>query len=67
MDGDAEIGARYRKRAAEVRAIAETLEDEQAKKTLIQVAIDYEQMARALNEASKAGQMRVLKPPPRMP
>jgi hypothetical protein len=57
MDGDEQIAARYQKRAAEVRAIAETLTDK-AKKTLIAVAADYEQMARALNETAKAGQMR---------
>ena len=58
MDGDEQIAARYRKRAAEVRAIAETLTDENAKKTLIAVAADYEQMARALNETALAGRMR---------
>jgi hypothetical protein len=58
MDGDEQIAARYRKRAAEVRAIAETLTDEKARKTLIAVAGDYEQMARALSEAGRAGQMR---------
>ena len=58
MDGDAELAARYRKRAAEVRAIAETLTDDQAKKILIEVASDYEQMARALSEMARAGKMR---------
>ena len=58
MDGDEEIAARYRQRAAEVRAIAETLTDEKAKKILIQVSDDYKQMARAMSEAAKAGQMR---------
>ena len=58
MDGDAGLVARYRKRADEVRAIGEMLQDEKAKKVLKEVADDYEQMARALNETAKAGQMR---------
>ena len=58
MDGDAGLVARYRKRADEVRAIAETLQDERAKKVLKEVADDYEQMARALSETARTGQMR---------
>jgi hypothetical protein len=50
MDGDAELAARYLKRAAELRRIAETITDEQDNKLLNAVAVDYEQMARALNE-----------------
>jgi hypothetical protein len=50
MDGDAELAARYLKRAAEVRRIAETITDEPDNKVLNAVAVDYEQMARALNE-----------------
>jgi hypothetical protein len=55
MEGDAQLAARYLKRAVEVRAIAETIKDEKANKVLIEVAADYEQMARALNEMTRAG------------
>ena len=58
MNGDAELAARYLRRAAEVRGIAETLKDEKANKVLIEVAADYEQMARALNEMARAGKPR---------
>jgi hypothetical protein len=54
MDGDAELAARYLKRAAELRRIAETITDEQDNKVLNAVAIDYEQMAQALNEIADA-------------
>jgi hypothetical protein len=58
MEGDAELAARYRKRADEVRAIARIQQDAKSIKTLNEVATDYDQMARALEETSKAGKMR---------
>jgi chromosome segregation and condensation protein ScpB len=58
MDGDAQLAARYRIRAEEVRAIAQIQQDEKAIKTLNEVARDYDQMAHALEETSKAGKMR---------
>jgi hypothetical protein len=58
MDGDAQLAARYRKRAEEVRAIARIQQDGKAIKTLNEVASDYDQMARGLEEAAGAGSMR---------
>jgi hypothetical protein len=55
MEGDAQLAARYLKRAAEVRDIAEAIKDDKANKVLVEVAADYEQMARALNEMARAG------------
>jgi hypothetical protein len=58
MEGDAELAARYVKRAAEIRIIAEKSEDKGDRKVLLEVATDYEQMARALSEAARAGKPR---------
>jgi hypothetical protein len=59
MDGDAKLASRYLARAAEVRRIAETVKDDEDNTVLIEVAIDYEQMARALNEMASADKMRL--------
>ena len=48
MQGDVEKAARYRLRAIEVRKIAEDMNEPATRKTLFQVAEDYEQMARTL-------------------
>ena len=45
MDGDDEQAKRYRQRAEEVLAIAADLEDLKAKEILLQVAMDYLEMA----------------------
>jgi hypothetical protein len=58
MDGDAKLAARYLTRAAEVRGIAQTITDEKANKVLLEVAADYEQMARALNEMAREPRLR---------
>lgn len=58
MDGDGELATRYRRRAGELREIANTLTDERQKKTLNDVATDYEQMGRVMDELASAGDRR---------
>ena len=58
MDGDGELAKRYRQRADELREIANTLADERQKKTLNDVASDYEQMGRVLDELASSGNRR---------
>jgi len=41
-------GASYRKRAEELRTIAETMKDKSARETLLDIAADYERMAGTL-------------------
>ena len=52
MDGDAEQARHYRARAERVLAIAADLKDLHAKETLLQVALDYLEMAAKI-EASE--------------
>ena len=48
MEEDLDSAQRYRQRAEELRAIAEQpLLDEKTRKTLINIAEDYERMARS--------------------
>jgi hypothetical protein len=47
MEGKAE---RYRRRADELRAIAEQLADQEARATLLEAAQDYERMAAAADD-----------------
>jgi hypothetical protein len=49
MEGDRQKAARYRTRAIEVRKIATSIAGSPSRKTLLQVADDYEQMARTLD------------------
>ena len=52
MDGDDEQAKHYRQRAEEVLAIAAHLEDLNAKETLLQVAMDYLEMAARIEESA---------------
>ena len=47
MKEDLDSAVRYRIRAEELRAIADTMKDAEAKKTLLDIAKDYERMARS--------------------
>ena len=51
MDGDDEQAKHYRQRAEEVLAIAADLEDLKAKEILLQVAMDYLEMAARIEES----------------
>jgi hypothetical protein len=54
MNEDAEAARRYRKRAKEVRAIAEGAKDRETRLSLLRVARDYKRMARMRIEVGKA-------------
>ncbi len=54
MDGDQNLARSYRKRAQEVLNIANTVADLGHREVLKQVAADYEQMARHLDERASA-------------
>ena len=58
MDGDSELATRYRQRASELREIAKTLTEESHRKTLSDVAADYEQMGRVMDELARSGGRR---------
>ena len=45
MKDDLDAAARYRKRAEELRVIAQTTADAEAKQTLLEIASDYERLA----------------------
>jgi len=47
---DAERASRYRQRAAEVRRIADGINDPDAKSVLLSIALDYEDMAQMLSK-----------------
>ena len=54
MNEDAEAARRYRKRAKEVRMIAEDTKDLEARQSLLRVARDYHRRARLRIEIGKA-------------
>jgi hypothetical protein len=58
MKGDSELATRYRQRAGELREIAKALPEESQKKTLNDVAADYEQMGRVMDELASSGGRR---------
>src|SRR5262245_54428722 len=45
MKDDRDAATRYRKRAEELRVIAQTTPDPEAKQTLLEIASDYERLA----------------------
>ena len=53
MAGDEEEAGLYRQRAEDLRKIASATRDKAARATLIQVAEDYERMARARDSIAK--------------
>jgi len=54
MFDDAAVARRYRKRAKEVRAIAETVLERKSRTILLRIATDYERMARLRVRVGKA-------------
>ena len=57
MKEDPDSAARYRQRAEELKVIAETTTDPKSKKTLRDIAEDYERMARSrvrIDESDRA-------------
>ena len=57
MKEDPDSAARYRQRAEELKVIAETTTDPKSKKTLLDIAEDYERMARSrvrIDESDRA-------------
>ncbi len=54
MVDDAAAARRYRKRAKEVRAIAEALTERNSRIVLLRIAADYERMARLRIRVGKA-------------
>jgi len=58
MDGDTNTASRYRHRAEEVRAVAETTKDPEARKLLMHIAQDYEHIARSLEAIAASDRSR---------
>jgi len=58
MEGDSKLATRYRQRAGELREIAKALSEESHRKTLNEVAADYEQMGRVMDELASSGVRR---------
>ena len=54
MVDDAATARRYRNRAKEVRAIAESVTERKSRMTLLRIAADYERMARLRVRVGKA-------------
>ncbi len=54
MFDDAAVARRYRKRAKEVRAIAEAVLERKSRMILLRIAADYERMARLRVRVGKA-------------
>jgi hypothetical protein len=54
MVDDVAAARRYRKRATEVRAIAETMTERNSRVILLRIAADYERMARLRVRVGKA-------------
>jgi len=54
MRDNAEVARSHRLRAEELRTIAESMQDKGTRKTLLQLADDYEQWARAAEETDRA-------------
>ena len=54
MFDDAAVARRYRKRAKEVRAIAEAVLERNSRMILLRIATDYERMARLRVRVGKA-------------
>ena len=59
MDEDALALKGYRKRAADLRAEAESLTNSNAKKKLQDVAASYDQLARSLEVMARASKGRI--------
>lgn len=60
MEGDKVLAERYRKRAVEVRVIAAATMNQHHRKVLNEVADDYDQMARAMDDLANNGIKRGL-------
>ena len=58
MDGGRDRAARYRVRAVDIRKIAQETMEPALRKTLLQVAEDYDQMARRLDALAEADTAR---------
>lgn len=44
---DLDSAAKYRRRAAELRQIAETVQDDKSRRAILEIAADYEKLARS--------------------
>ena len=64
MEGDTEKAARYRERGIEIRKIAQHMMEPAVRKTLLQVAEDYDEMARTLDGIGDADAARAERMPP---
>jgi hypothetical protein len=64
MEGDKQKAVRYRQRAVEVRKIAEHMDEDAPRKTLLQVAQDYDEMARTLDDIGDADTARAARRKP---
>ena len=53
MKGDSEAAVRYRRRAEEVRIIAEDTQDSRSRAILLTIADDYERMARQMDDSAE--------------
>ena len=53
MNDNPDSAERYRKRAEELRAIAQTMKDASARGSLLEIAEDYERMARSREQMDK--------------
>ena len=58
MDGDLEEAKRYRERAEAARTIAEGIEDVPSREILLNVAMDYERMAKSRDAISPSEHAR---------
>jgi hypothetical protein len=58
MDGDLEKARRYRERAEVVRTIASGIKDVPSREILLNVAIDYERMAKSRDAISASERAR---------
>jgi hypothetical protein len=59
MDGGDEQAKRYRERAQELLTLAADMKDLKSKETLLEVAMDYLQMAAAREALSKSDRERI--------
>jgi flavorubredoxin len=59
MSDDAATARRYRKRAREVRAIAEAVTERKSRVVLLHIASDYERMARLRVRVGRADRIMV--------
>jgi hypothetical protein len=64
MEGDRQKAVRYRMRGVEIRKIAQDMMEPTVRKTLLQVAEDYDEMARTLDTIGDADTARAARQKP---